>query len=304
MTALGSFQIGSFKRFKYIRIRQEDYATNTILVHSSRNSPLHPCFRRLTETGHKQSTSLLSSNLHPRHGWRFFIEYALRPEAVFEIWERDKRNWRTDLTVVQKPSATQTIDRIRRLTVRVCNSSDVYKIDNGELGANVYPIPIDESRLKALNRRLNGLPGEPGLETTPKWAERRTPERIMLDGTTKTKRASLPESILSSRLYCGKEHSLKPRYSQPFDILFTVDGHSNAYLVDDTPHPIPFGRNYIFVLHMVAENTRPLSGHFFVSLKAWNEISIEPDTTLNALKRSLRSLVSRRFKTSQPTQDH
>jgi hypothetical protein len=185
----------------------------------------------------------------------------------------------------------------------VWNSSEIYRIENAELGANVYAIPVDETKLKALSRRLNDSLGETDLETTPKWTERRRTERIGLDATIQTD-SHLPEIILSSGLYCGKEHSLKPHYSQPFDILFTIDGHSDAYLVDDIPHPIPLGRNYIFVLYMVAENTRPLSGQFFVSLRAWNEISIEPDTTLNALRRTLRSLTSRRFKTSQPTQDH
>jgi hypothetical protein len=179
----------------------------------------------------------------------------------------------------------------------------VYKIDNMELGAYVYPIPGDESKLKALNRRLNGLVGERGLETTPKWAERRTPERIVLDGTAKTKRGSLPENILSSGLYCGKEHSLKPLYSQPFDILFTIDGHSDAYLVDNIPHPVPLGRNYVFVIYAAPENTRPLSGQFFASLRAWNEISIESDTTFNALRRTFRSFASQRLKMGQLAHD-
>lgn len=279
---------------KYVKKRTQSHAT-----------PSYPCnswypivcssLHRVTEIRHKQPSSLLSRHFHRRHGWRFFIEYALRPKGTFEITEANKTRWKKDVPVIIKDSKTgnaKVVRRMRRLTIQGGNSSNLNTITNPELIVYAYLLPKKESWIDQLLRWYRGGPiGEPYAISSPKWSRFMENYELMsrVDTSQKIETTTLSESFVKSSAYLESLPELNPSLTRPFDILFTIEGHEDAYLpnLNDPPVRIPLGYNYIIITFMTGHDVTPAKKQFFAPLGNWYDISMEDDTTYNLLKRKL-----------------
>jgi hypothetical protein len=290
---------------KYVKERTQSHATFSYHYNSWYPvvcSSLH----RVTEIRHKQPSSILSRHIHHRHGWRFFIEYALRPKGIFDITKANKARWKKDLPVIVKDSKTgdsKVVRRIRRLTIQGGNASDLNTITNPELIVYAYRLPNKESWIDQLQRWSQGIIGEPDVISNTKWSKIIESYELMskVDTSQEIAITTLPEAFVRSSAYLESLSELNPKLTRPFDILFTIEGHENAYLpnLDDPPLRIPLGYNYIIIIFMTGHDVTPTREQFFASLSNWHDISIEYDTTYNLLKRKLR----RKAKTNAPIQD-
>ena len=199
-----------------------------------------------------------------------------------------RANWGNDIPIVGSVQKDDTVylpvvpfSRLRCLTVGVWNISE-FEIEDAEVEVRIF---FGDGFTRRLMNWLDPTSLQADEISTISWHEKCKEIRL-----TTTDKSMTPQDLMNAK-QTWKTHgrSIKPFKIDFADILFTVEGHYEAYLTDDETTAIPLGREYKIRLVVFGSNIRrPNVTRMHLQLNSWNDMSLSYDTLGNAFLRFLK----------------
>jgi len=102
-------------------------------------------------------------------------------------------------------------------------------------------------------------------------------------------------------LSVGHVQMLKAGLGYYATLLFTIEGHNNAYLTTESLYELPLGKTYRFVTGLLGEGLSfPAKEGIYIELNNWNDIYVNYD---NPIIRGYRAIVrwTRKLRSPKPS---
>jgi len=216
-----------------------------------------------------------TDSVWPWGGYRGLSHFFLRPKVALIIDEFRKEQWKRDVPLLQANTSDATkhkVGVIRQLTVVVFNRG-AYPLEKATVHIHVL-----KKKKRRFFQRVGSRVGLHRWQFFPDvmvaWDS--DPAEVVFESTLRLRDEQAVAKHVRELIHSDYETTINARYERIATVLFTVQGHSNAYLANSKATTLPLGQDFhllISVSGLYMPSTTPQL--FRLNLKDWNDFSLK-----------------------------